>query len=163
MVERGDATPADIDTGMTLGCAYPMGPFTLLDYVGLDTTLFILEGWAQAEPGNPLFQPPKLLRDKVKAGKLGRKTGEGFYVWKDGKPQKAGVPADVPEHLQERLVRPMLDACEECLREGVVESAEIVDAAMIFGTGFAPFRGGPMHHLSRSRSEDIAGNAGGSA
>ena len=47
-VERGDATPADIDTGMTLGCGYPMGPFTLLDYVGLDTTLFILEGWAKA-------------------------------------------------------------------------------------------------------------------
>lgn len=81
MVERGEATPADIDTGMTLGCAYPMGPFTLLDYVGLDTTLFILEGWAKAEPSNPLFQPPKLLRDKVKAGKLGRKTGEGFFKW----------------------------------------------------------------------------------
>jgi 3-hydroxyacyl-CoA dehydrogenase len=81
MVERGDATPADIDAGMTLGCGYPMGPFTLLDYVGLDTTLFILEGWAQEEPGNTLFQPPKLLRDKVKAGKLGRKTGEGFFKW----------------------------------------------------------------------------------
>jgi len=81
MVERGDATPADIDTGMTLGCAYPMGPFTLLDYVGLDTTLFILEGWAKAEPNNALLQPPKLLRDKVKAGKLGRKTGEGFFKW----------------------------------------------------------------------------------
>jgi 3-hydroxyacyl-CoA dehydrogenase len=81
MVERGDATPADIDTGMTLGCAYPMGPFTLLDYVGLDTTLFILEGWAKAEPGNALLQPPQLLRDKVKAGKLGRKTGEGFFKW----------------------------------------------------------------------------------
>jgi len=81
MVERGDATPADIDTGMTLGCAYPMGPFTLLDYVGLDTTLFILEGWAKAEPNNALLQPPKLLREKVKAGKLGRKTGEGFFKW----------------------------------------------------------------------------------
>jgi 3-hydroxyacyl-CoA dehydrogenase len=81
MVERGDATPADIDTGMTLGCGYPMGPFTLLDYVGLDTTLFILEGWAKAEPSNALLQPPKLLREKVKAGKLGRKTGEGFFKW----------------------------------------------------------------------------------
>jgi len=81
MVERGDATPADVDTGMTLGCGYPMGPFTLLDYVGLDTTLFILEGWAKAEPSNALLQPPKLLREKVKAGKLGRKTGEGFFKW----------------------------------------------------------------------------------
>ncbi|MGQ0553244.1 MAG: 3-hydroxyacyl-CoA dehydrogenase family protein [Planctomycetota bacterium] len=81
MVERGDATPADVDAGMTLGCGYPMGPFTLLDYVGLDTTLFILEGWHKDEPGNPLFVPPKLLREKVAAKKLGRKTGEGFFKW----------------------------------------------------------------------------------
>jgi len=81
MVERGDATPADVDAGMTLGCGYPMGPFTLTDYVGLDTTLSILEGWHKLDPGNPLFNPPKLLVDKVKAGKLGRKTGEGFFKW----------------------------------------------------------------------------------
>ena len=81
MVERGDSTPTDVDAGMTLGCGYPMGPFTLLDYVGLDTTLFILEGWHKLEPGNALFAPPKLLVDKVKAGKLGRKSGEGFFKW----------------------------------------------------------------------------------
>ena len=85
MVERGDATPADIDAGMTLGCGYPMGPFTLLDYVGLDTTLFILDGWHKLEPNNPIFTPPKLLVDKVKAGKLGRKTGEGFFKWEGDK------------------------------------------------------------------------------
>jgi 3-hydroxyacyl-CoA dehydrogenase len=81
MVERGDATPADVDAGMTLGCGYPMGPFTLLDYVGLDTTLFILEGWSKLDPKDPNFAPPKLLVEKVKAGKLGRKTGEGFFKW----------------------------------------------------------------------------------
>ena len=85
MVERGDATPADVDAGMTLGCGYPMGPFTLLDYVGLDTTLFILEGWANLHPENELFAPPKLLLEKVKAGKLGRKTGEGFFKWEGDK------------------------------------------------------------------------------
>lgn len=85
MVERGEATPADVDNGMTLGCGYPMGPFTLLDYVGLDTTLFILEGWHKLEPANPLFAPPRLLVDKVKAGKLGRKTGEGFFRWEGDK------------------------------------------------------------------------------
>ena len=85
MVERGDSTPADIDAGMTLGCGYPMGPFTLLDYVGLDTTLFILQGWQALEPGDPLFSPPKLLVDKVKAGKLGRKSGEGFFKWEGDK------------------------------------------------------------------------------
>lgn len=85
MVERGDATPGDVDAGMTLGCGYPMGPFTLLDYVGLDTTLSIIEGWHKLEPGNKLFDPPKLLIDKVKAGKLGRKTGEGFFRWEGDK------------------------------------------------------------------------------
>jgi 3-hydroxyacyl-CoA dehydrogenase len=85
MVERGDATPADVDAGMTLGCGYPMGPLTLLDYVGLDTTLSILEGWHKGEPGNPLFTPPKMLIEKVKAGKLGRKSGEGFYKWEGDK------------------------------------------------------------------------------
>ena len=85
MVERGDATPADVDAGMTLGCGYPMGPFTLLDYVGLDTTLFILKGWHDEHPGEALFDIPKLLTDKVEAGKLGRKTGEGFFKWEGDK------------------------------------------------------------------------------
>jgi 3-hydroxyacyl-CoA dehydrogenase len=85
MVERGDSTPADVDAGMTLGCAHPMGPFTLLDYVGLDTTLSILKGWNKLEPTNPLFVPPQLLIDKVAAGKLGRKSGEGFFKWEGDK------------------------------------------------------------------------------
>lgn len=81
LVERGDATVEDVDTAMKLGCGYPMGPFTLTDYVGLDTTLSILEGWAERYPDDSLFAPPQLLKDKVAAGKLGRKTGEGFYTW----------------------------------------------------------------------------------
>jgi len=81
MVERGDSTPADVDAGMTLGCGYPMGPFTLTDYVGLDTTLSILEGWQKRFPKDPMFVPPQILKDKVAAGKLGRKTGEGFFKW----------------------------------------------------------------------------------
>ncbi len=81
MVERGDATPADVDAGMTLGCAHPMGPFTLLDYVGLDTTLFIMQGWRRDYPNEPLFEVPALLEQKVREGKLGRKTGEGFFKW----------------------------------------------------------------------------------
>ena len=85
MVERGDATEADVDAGMTLGCGYPMGPFTLTDYVGLDTTLSILEGWHERFPNDPLFVPPQILKDKVAAGKLGRKTGEGFFKWEGDK------------------------------------------------------------------------------
>jgi len=75
--ERGDASVADIDVSMQLGAGHPMGPLTLADYVGLDTCLFILDGWVQAYPGEPAFVVPETLRKLVKAGKLGRKTGEG--------------------------------------------------------------------------------------
>jgi len=81
MLERGDASKEDIDTAMQFGCGYPMGPLTLTDYVGLDTTLAILEGWVEKHPDEPAFVIPNILREKVAAGKLGRKTGEGFYVW----------------------------------------------------------------------------------
>lgn len=81
MLERGDATKEDIDAAMQLGCGYPMGPITLTDYVGLDTTLFILQGWCQRYPDEPAFAIPAILEEKVAQGKLGRKTGEGFYKW----------------------------------------------------------------------------------
>jgi 3-hydroxyacyl-CoA dehydrogenase len=85
MLERGDATAQDIDTAMKLGCGYPMGPIELTDYVGLDTTLFIVEGWTKRYPDEPAFTVPAVLREKVKLGKLGRKTGEGFYKWEGDK------------------------------------------------------------------------------
>jgi len=79
--ERGDASLKDIDIAMKLGAGYPMGPFELTDYVGLDTTKFILEGWYKKDPTNPFFQPSPLLNKLVAEGKLGRKTGEGFYKY----------------------------------------------------------------------------------
>jgi len=81
MLERGDATREDIDAAMQLGCGYPMGPLTLTDYVGLDTTLFILQGWNERYPDEPSFQVPAILERMVAEGKLGRKSGEGFYKW----------------------------------------------------------------------------------
>ncbi len=81
MVERGDASAADVDTAMRLGCGHPMGPITLADYVGLDTTLAILEGWRKRHPAEPAFVVPASLRARVAAGKLGRKSGEGFFRW----------------------------------------------------------------------------------
>jgi 3-hydroxyacyl-CoA dehydrogenase len=81
MLERGDATAADIDTAMKLGCGHPMGPIELADYVGLDTTLFILQGWVERYPDEPAFAIPEILARQVAAGKLGRKTGQGFYKW----------------------------------------------------------------------------------
>ena len=82
MLERGDASAEDIDAAMKLGCGYPMGPMGLLDYVGLDTTKFILDGWHEAYPDEDLFAPSKLLDKLVEEGKLGRKSGEGFYNYK---------------------------------------------------------------------------------
>jgi 3-hydroxyacyl-CoA dehydrogenase len=81
MLERGDATKEDIDTAMQQGCGYPMGPITLTDYVGLDTTLSILRGWVALYPNEPAFAIPDVLERKVNQGKLGRKSGEGFYKW----------------------------------------------------------------------------------
>ena len=81
MLERGDATKEDIDAAMQFGCGYPMGPLTLTDYVGLDTTLFILEGWTERYPDEPAFAIPDSLRAKVAEGKLGKKSGQGFYAW----------------------------------------------------------------------------------
>ncbi len=85
MLERGDASAADIDAAMKLGCGHPMGPIELTDYVGLDTTLAILEGWVGAHPKENAFAIPAALKQKVAEGKLGRKSGEGFYKWQGDK------------------------------------------------------------------------------
>lgn len=81
MLERGDASARDIDIAMKLGAGYPMGPFELGDYVGLDTTRSVLQTYARFEPTNPLFVPIPLLDKLVSEGKLGLKTGEGFYKY----------------------------------------------------------------------------------
>ncbi|XP_066488532.1 hydroxyacyl-coenzyme A dehydrogenase, mitochondrial [Tiliqua scincoides] len=81
LFERGDASKEDIDMAMKLGAGYPMGPFELLDYVGLDTTKYIIDGWHLLEPNNPLFAPSPLLNQLVEEKKLGKKTGEGFYKY----------------------------------------------------------------------------------
>jgi 3-hydroxyacyl-CoA dehydrogenase len=85
MLERGDASKEDIDAAMQFGCGHPMGPLTLTDYVGLDTTLSILEGWVERYPNEPAFSIPASLVSKVAEGKLGRKTGEGYYKWEGDK------------------------------------------------------------------------------
>jgi len=87
MLDRGDATKEDIDAAMQFGCGHPMGPITLTDYVGLDTTLSILEGWCERYPDEPAFAVPEILKRLVADGKLGRKTGEGFYKWDGDKRQ----------------------------------------------------------------------------
>ena len=81
LVERGDASAKDVDLAMKLGAGHPMGPFQLADYVGLDTTKFIMDGWSSAYPDEPLFRKSELLNSLVAEGKLGMKTKEGFFKY----------------------------------------------------------------------------------
>jgi 3-hydroxyacyl-CoA dehydrogenase/enoyl-CoA hydratase/3-hydroxybutyryl-CoA epimerase len=138
----------------------PMGPIELADQVGLDICLDVGD-MLRSKFGDALPPTPAWLREKVANGELGRKTGKGFYVWKDGKAQpppgpqlQTGQqpPEPTPEMI-DRLILPMSNVCVACLREGIVDNADVVDGAMIFGTGYAPFRGGPLKY-ARTRGPD---------
>jgi len=132
---------AAVDFGM------PMGPVELADSVGLDVAWHVSTILADAY-GYPL---PEKLKERVDAGNLGRKSGQGFYRWKDGEAVKESEPeGPEPPDLQDRLILPMVNEAVACLAEGVVENEDLLDAGVIFGTGFAPFRGGPLHY-ARSR------------
>lgn len=85
MVDRKDASVPDIDQAMKLGAGHPMGPLHLADYIGLDTCLFIVQGWVEKYPDEPSFFIPDCLQAKVVAGDLGRKSGRGFYEWNGDK------------------------------------------------------------------------------
>jgi 3-hydroxyacyl-CoA dehydrogenase/enoyl-CoA hydratase/3-hydroxybutyryl-CoA epimerase len=128
---------AALDFGM------PMGPIELIDVVGLDVAAHVGEIIA-TELGRPVTRIAR-LNELIADKKLGRKSGAGFYTWVDGKPMKSpAAPAGAPEDLTDRLILVLVNECVACLREGVVTDADLVDAAVIFGAGFAPFRGGPL-------------------
>jgi 3-hydroxyacyl-CoA dehydrogenase/enoyl-CoA hydratase/3-hydroxybutyryl-CoA epimerase len=135
----------------------PMGPIELADQVGLDICLAVGD-MLRSKFGESLPPTPAWLREKVAKGELGRKTGRGFYVWKDGKADKSPAsPATAqptPEMI-DRLVLPMSNVCVACLREGIVDNADTVDGAMIFGTGYAPFRGGPLNYARTRGPENV--------
>ncbi|HEY1364096.1 MAG TPA: 3-hydroxyacyl-CoA dehydrogenase NAD-binding domain-containing protein [Xanthobacteraceae bacterium] len=142
-VKRETIDAAAVQFGM------PMGPIELADTVGLDICLHVAQTLA-ASLERSLPEPTQTLHDKVAAGELGRKTGKGLYEWKNGEPLKdPEAPPPSPE-MTDRLILPMLDVCMTCLREGIVADEDTIDGAMIFATGFAPFRGGPMRY-ARSR------------
>lgn len=119
-----------------------MGPVELADTVGMDVCLAVAENLTSHFGGSV----PQKLRDMVSAGKLGRKTGEGFYQYKNGKPVKKSPSISKDQHIADRLILRMVNESAACLREGVVADADLLDAGMIFATGFAPFRGGPMNY-----------------
>ncbi len=142
-----EGTPRDKIDQAALKFGMPMGPLELHDLVGLDIA---------AEVAKKLDLGPvdeSEVGRLVRAAKLGKKTGEGFYVWEKGKPKRDETQYDPQElaRLGRELIQPMLMESEKALQEGVVESADHVDAGVIFGTGFAPFRGGPLHYLQSER------------
>ncbi|PLX74564.1 MAG: crotonase [Azoarcus sp.] len=137
-IEEGIA-PEAVDAAL-VEFGMPMGPVELVDTVGLD--IAVAAGKALA--GDDAAPPQKLLA-LVSAGKLGKKTGEGYYRWSDGKP-KRGKAGTAPAGLADRILAPLLAATRRCVEEGVVDDADLADAGVIFGTGFAPWSGGPMNY-----------------
>jgi 3-hydroxyacyl-CoA dehydrogenase / enoyl-CoA hydratase / 3-hydroxybutyryl-CoA epimerase len=136
----------------------PMGPIELADQVGLDICLAVGD-MLRSKFGDLLPPTPVWLRDKVTKGELGRKTGKGFYVWKDGKADKARASSNAAEpdaEMIDRLILPMSNVCVACLREGIVDEPDMVDGAMIFGTGYAPFRGGPLNYARTRGADNVA-------
>jgi len=125
----------------------PMGPIELADVVGLDVCMKVAETLATGD----VEAHRKLLQKKLDAGEMGKKTGQGFYTWEKGKADKQSAHVDSPygDQLAQRLIKAFLDECESASRDGIVEDDDLLDAGIIFGTGFAPFLGGPMHYLKQ--------------
>ena len=141
LAEEGVAL-ADID-GAATDFGMPMGPILLADTVGLDICLSVAE-----ELAGPLgIEVPRRLRDEVAAGHLGKKSGRGFYSYdKQGKARNRGRRGVTQVPITERLILRMVNESVACLREGVVTDLDSIDAGMVYGTGFAPYLGGPMRY-----------------
>ncbi|MEW6688172.1 MAG: 3-hydroxyacyl-CoA dehydrogenase NAD-binding domain-containing protein [Pseudomonadota bacterium] len=145
MLDEG-LKPETIDAAME-EFGMPMGPIELADTVGLDICLHAGKQLAKKSAGGEEPEAPQVLLNKVALGQLGRKTGQGIYRWEKDKPVKGQPGAATPE-LVNSLIEPYLAEAKAVLAEGIVADAELIDGGLIFGTGFAPFRGGPLHYLA---------------
>jgi 3-hydroxyacyl-CoA dehydrogenase/enoyl-CoA hydratase/3-hydroxybutyryl-CoA epimerase len=131
----------------------PMGPIELVDSVGLDIAQHVA---AILTTAADRAMPDTDIADMVGNGHLGRKSGQGYYRWEDGKAVKpASDGANVPDDIEDRLMLPMVNEAVACLSEGVVADADLLDAGVIFGTGFAPFRGGPLNYARERGVESV--------
>jgi len=143
MLNEGQAIDA-----AALHFGMPMGPIELVDTVGLDVGLSVARTLGSEQDAGVIA----MLEELVKKGDLGKKTGQGFYRWSGGKPVASSAAHDPDiERRARRLLKPFLEECKRCSEEGIVASDDLLDAGIIFGTGFAPFRGGPMHYLNPDR------------
>lgn len=145
-IEKDTIDAAAIRFGM------PMGPIELADVVGLDVCMKVAETLATGD----VEAQRNLLQQKLDDKTLGKKTGRGFYIWSKGKPDRRSIDMNSPygDQMAERLMKPFLAECQAASAEGIVEDDDLLDAGIIFGTGFAPFRGGPMQYL-RDRGDKI--------
>lgn len=153
LASEGVALAAIDNAAVTFGM--PVGPVELADSVGLDVALHVARILSESM-NRPIS---KKLEKMVADGLLGRKSGQGFYLWEDGKAVKpqASATAAVPADIEDRLILPMVNEAVACLDEGIVANADLLDAGVIFGTGFAPFRGGPLTYAKqRGTAETIA-------
>jgi 3-hydroxyacyl-CoA dehydrogenase len=136
-VERGESK--ELLDAAAVAFGMPMGPIELMDTVGLDVGKSVASELGHAVPEDSQFAR------LIAAGKLGRKTGEGFYKWEKGKAVKGPAPAHADlAGLGRELVKPLVDTTEVVVGDGVVASPELADIGVILGTGFAPFLGGPL-------------------
>lgn len=152
LVDEGVAIEAIDRAAVKFGM--PMGPVELADTVGLDVCLSVAKNMTAHFGGTV----PERLEQMVADGKLGKKSGQGFYTYKNSKPikdKKAGGNADL-QKISNRLVMRLLNESFAVLREQVVEDKDLLDAGMIFGSGFAPFRGGPMHYAESLGKDTLA-------
>jgi 3-hydroxyacyl-CoA dehydrogenase/enoyl-CoA hydratase/3-hydroxybutyryl-CoA epimerase len=143
-LETEGVPAAEIDR-QALEFGMPMGPIELADTVGLDICLHVAEILSKHFD----TRVPLRLHNLVRQGHLGRKTGNGFYHYRKGKAVKQKIPASYhgDRDIIDRMILRLLNEVVACLREGVVADAGQLDAGMIYGTGFAPFRGGPLHYI----------------
>ena len=148
-----EGVPGPVLDKLAKNFGMPMGPIELADTVGLDVCASVGKELA---PFLGLELPPG-LEDKLEAGKRGKKDGQGLYTWHDGKPQKPEVDPDYtpPPDLQDRMILSMVNEAVACLGDGVVDDADLLDAGVIFGTGFAPFRGGPIQYVRSEGAENV--------
>jgi len=151
LVQEG-VPPLLIDRAAT-DFGMPMGPVELGDTVGLDICLHV----ARILAGHFHEAVPPHLDKLVAEGHLGKKSGQGFYHWKNGKaikPKPVGGGWNVDE-ISSRLILRLLNEAVSCLDEHVVAEADLLDAGMVFGTGFAPFRGGPVNYIDAIGKESL--------
>ncbi len=140
-----EGVPAPLIDRAAKDFGMPMGPIELADQVGLDVAAAVGAILARFLG----IEVPRGLESLLQKGRLGRKSGHGFYEWREGRPVKPPVDRAYrpPPDLQDRLILPLVNEAVACLAEGVVEDEELADAGIVFGTGFAPFRGGPLAYL----------------